>query len=79
MQQCQMTKAACAGARFAEADLTYADFSHADVSTASFAGATLLRAKFHRTCDRGAIFTSRIAALGDDEDLAEAERWRPVY
>ena len=61
------------------ADLTYADFSHADVSGASFPGATLFRARFHRVDERGAIWSDRSLALGDDEDLAEAERWQPTH
>ncbi len=42
-----------------------------------FPGAKLFRARFHQTRDAGATFTSRSAALGDDPELLEAERWTP--
>ena len=76
MQMCTLRRAACVSARFNGADLTYADFSHADVSSADFSGATLFRAQLHRIKDKGTVWTSKAAALGDNEELAEAEQWQ---
>ena len=47
-----------------------------DVRGADFSGANLLLARLHRMQEDGAIFgPGRLAALGTDEDLAEAETW----
>jgi uncharacterized protein YjbI with pentapeptide repeats len=72
-------RATCLGARFVDASLSYADFSYADLRNADFTGARLLRARFHAVQDDGAQFTSRAAALGDDEELAKAERFQSKY
>ena len=77
MQQCIFHGAKCARARFARADLTYSDFSHADVTEADFSGATLFRTRFHSARSNGAIFAGTAGALGDDPELAAAERWKP--
>ena len=72
-------RAKCESSRFSGAKLDYADFSWANVMGADFSGANLFRARFHRVMDRGAIFTSRLTALGDDEELAKAEDFKPVH
>ena len=64
--------------RFLDARLKYADFSHADVSRGDFTGAALHRARFHRPTDEDTVWGDRTAALGDDPDLAAAERWQPA-
>jgi len=66
------------GYRFNGAELTYADFTHADVSAADFSRATLFRARFHRVKEQDTIWSSRALALGNDEELARAEDWRPA-
>jgi len=70
-------KARCEAARFDGADLTYADFSNADVSAAVFTGATMFRTILHRVKEQGTVWGNRLVALGDDPDLAAAERWQP--
>ena len=74
-----LDRAACGGARFDDADLTYCDFSHADVCAAHFSGAKVFRARFHQVDARGTIWADRTTALGDDEDLLDAERWQPTH
>ena len=76
MQMCMLQRTKCQSARFVGADLTYADMSHADVSDADFSRATLFRAVLHRVKDSGSQWTSRAAAYGDNEELAEAEDWQ---
>jgi len=66
------------GTRFNGAELTYADFSHADVSAADFSRATLFRARLHGLKEQDTIWSRRAAALGNDEELARAEDWRPA-
>jgi uncharacterized protein YjbI with pentapeptide repeats len=74
---CILKKALAVGARFDGADLTYADFSHADVSAGDFSGATMFRTRLHRIKDEGTVWTlSKGAALGDNEELLEAETWQ---
>jgi uncharacterized protein YjbI with pentapeptide repeats len=77
MEQCIFHRAIAEGVRFNGTKLTYADFSHADVSRSDFSDASLYRARFHQTTTDETTFTSRAGALGDDELLAEAERWQP--
>jgi uncharacterized protein YjbI with pentapeptide repeats len=68
----------CAGALFARCELTYADFSHADLTRADMAGASMFRAKLHSAKLDGARITDRVRTLGDEPELAEAERWQPT-
>ena len=79
MQQCILHRATCKAARFDRTNLTYADFSHADLTSASFSGAVLTRANLHGIIDEKTVIDDRASALGIDEDLLAAERWRPSY
>jgi uncharacterized protein YjbI with pentapeptide repeats len=79
LRQAMFSRAQCVGARFEGADLTYADFSHADLSAADLGGATQFRTRYHQTKLGGTQGRNALTSLGDDEPLAEAERWRPLY
>jgi uncharacterized protein YjbI with pentapeptide repeats len=71
--------ALAAEARFRDAKLRSADFSHADVTGADFTGAGLFRTKFHRAKRDGATLTRAAGWLGDDDELARIEGWRPLH
>ena len=65
----------CIGARFNGAKMTYADLTHADVSAAEFKGARLFRTRLHGVKDAATRWDGKGLAVGDDADLAEAERF----
>lgn len=76
LQMSMWQKAQCTAARFDRSDLTYADFSHADLTAADFSGATMFRTRLHRTNQKDTVFPlGKMAALGDDALLVEAETW----
>jgi uncharacterized protein YjbI with pentapeptide repeats len=74
---CNFKRAKCTGARFKGADLTYSDFTHADLTGADFDSATLFRAQLHESIQKDATWSrSKSAALANDPELLEAERFR---
>ena len=80
MQQCIFHNANCKKASFLGTDLTYAEFNNADVSECNFTGATLFRTRLHYITENQTVFTAnRALALGTDEELAQAEHFKPKY
>jgi uncharacterized protein YjbI with pentapeptide repeats len=66
--------------KFTGCNLTYAEFHRADVSKCNFTGATLFRTRLHNIIEENAVFSpTRALSLATEEDLAEAENWKPRY
>lgn len=79
LEEAYFGRAAAVGARFVNARLREADFSHADLTAADFSGAGLFRTRMHRTVRTDTVLAKGAGWLGDDEELAEAESWRPRH
>jgi uncharacterized protein involved in type VI secretion and phage assembly len=64
---------------FAGADLSYADFSHCLLNQAIMTDAITTKTNLHGVADTGVAWTRRqlATALRTDQDLYEAETWRP--
>jgi len=39
----------------------------------------VFRTRFHRVKDKDTLWCSRLAALGDEADVAASEDWNPPY
>ena len=66
-------------ARFGGAKLREADFSHADVTGADFSDAGLYRTRFTRPARGRRAPRGSAGWLGDDEELARIEGWKPQH
>ena len=75
----RFVRATAEQASFAGADLSYADFSYCLLNHALMTDAITEKTNLHGVADAGVVWTKPqlSAAIPTDQDLYEAECWRP--